>query len=1365
MRLLVSLMCAMVCVSPIILVTGKPYSSKRLSYGESMDWNFGGWTPVGGGGGGSLGSERQLKSHHSLFDSSSFRGSEFASILTPVPSSPSSFQSFPSSASLKHSPSSSSSHSSSSHSLALQHLTPMMTTSRLHQQQRHHLLHQEEDSPESMIMSGKQQQASSSSPTASPSMTRAYRFLDSISNNGHNNNIPASPAAALRNQVPKPYLGPSNQAAPAGHATVHYPSSPLDKESAANLLSDVHPGIKMEAKPLREAQIEAYKVIEQLEAQQEHLNSVSQSGKASLLPSGLPDGQTGGEAQSYSAMHPMPMPGYQVSGGYGKPSLQSMDSYSLMPSRKQTTGKNPFNPYTLLNNLVGSKNYSPQQQQQQQNSESKTIGLPVKEITNDYVTLPVAVETDADKVLTQADIREIEQEVLKAIPETLGSYGDKLPDNLYEQALQIDPSHGSNGPKYETIELPPSVLMHGQQQGRQLYGGNQQQHKQSNPFLNGFMHNVRMPGFISALSPSKAKISDILKPLLRKVRPPLPASPAQQLKEGPTDVPNIPGNAPYAGSHRPENLDVVHFIAHQSGNPQSGGSSGGGGEPVVYHVNQLMRTPPRSFPRGNKNKKRRKNGNNNNVNFPPPQAYQQMHYASQYGNGNDMTSSNNGNTRNQYSSLIPDRTPIPFGPQEQALLHAMTQPLGPQPQNPQSNDQVTYEIVQEPPSAATRPPPLDPYMTGYTARPPIFPPSYGQTFDLPQPQQQQQQYQQQPQAPPQQQQTIMVPPPQSYTRPSSLPPAPVQYQQQEEQLQQQLQQQSYGPQNQQPNHQQSQPNSNNNPYIEVVNLPSGGGGQSVHYNPPPAQYLPPPQEQQQQPEYQIQTNGQQYDQQQQQQQNNYASAQSYENEMKGGSGQQLNGQGVSMEYIDPQPVFSPAALDSYSGHQQQQQQQQSQSGRKEKEVVTLNNYKQTVSSLDPKTLVELIAKQVPSLKDVLTGGGQESGSGYGQQQQQQDSRPKDTSYEIIEMPPKYHSDANEYSPNAGGPPPPSDGGYSMGQSDGSNGGSGGVQQESYFIRHTSEQQDGNNNNNYGNSNPHDAEYAAASSESAEAHPGSHAAHESGKAESGSGPQEDQESHPTALSSLRHQESGSASPSDPLSPSPASNEDDAGEDQDNKYNNEMSDTPTASGPLDRVPDDSRQGAQQQQEPLLIRNTDRYDGLDSLSSSSPSSSSSSSGVKRLKDKKRTPYFGSSSYGQRIRGSESSHSPSYSVSSSSQSSSSSSSSSSEAAAKEPESGSAGEKGVKIKATVEVSKIPVSDFTSILLDQHVTQKSKLAKKSTHNNNNSRQHHHQDDEDTGSDSRSDSDHSRHQDHEVRKSEGEEGEGKKSNGPSDSLSC
>jgi len=920
----------------ILLISGcdaKPYASKRLSYGESLDWNFGGWTPLSEG-----------FPPKSLI--SALNDGDSVSSVVSVPST-SSLSS--SSVSLSSSPSSSSS-STSSTTVSLHHPAAKLVsaTSGVSNDDTARLA----SAPASLSSA-----PSPLSPSASQS-TRAYRYLE------------------FSNPVPRPYFSPpsayrgrgvsgynnnnSNNKSPASRTVINLP--PLPPPNAGNTAK--LPPLKVEPKPLREAQIAAYKVIEQLEAHAEQVLQNANAGKASIIAPASPRGIPPSPAKALK----LPL----------RPALPVYNAYST-PSRPPPSpiGRRPRgNSYAFAT----SPQYTPGPEV------TKTIGLPVKEITKDYITLPVAVETDEGKVLTPADINEIEKEVLRIIPETLGSYADKLPDSVYDNALPLLPQTAV-GPRYKTVELPAIVVPAGPPQSF---------YSQFNSFV------PKMPAFMSAFSPSKGKISDILRPLLRKVRPPSPVSPTQQIKGGPSidsDVPAIPGGAPYAGSHRPENLDVIHLIAHQKT-----------GQPSVYHINQLVRSPSTGLIPGEQGQI----PSLNNLNFPPPQPYQrpnQIMFPSHplvppvsYAEGRPASQQANHFYSNSYSSSnIPSNTG-----------HSSTS---------YQEHSVSYDIVSAG-GSVNSPPPESP--TSYTPRPSST--SYGpgdsslNTYDGLGALRQQQQA-----------------PPKTY-QPS-------------------LQESNYGgdndnyqgPQQQSP----QQPSTESRPqneYIEVVNLPAGGGGQSVEYTPPASYSVPEggpasPSHLPASPSYASSSSSGQY-----QKQN--------ERPLYSGEGQDRNqGQnlytpalppaplnvqhqqgpasqpgGTTIEYIDGghggglqipyQPVFNPSG---------------------DKQVVTLNNYKQTVSTLDPKTLVELIAKQVPSLKEVLSTAVDGS------------SRPsKDSSYEIIEMPPKYHAvDASQPQPQPPAPPQP-------------------PQQpiENYYVNHGD-----NGGNSNANSNSNDPQDYAASTDS------------------------------------------------------------------------------------------------------------------------------------------------------------------------------------------------------------------------------------------------------------------------------------------------
>ncbi|XP_015793093.1 GATA zinc finger domain-containing protein 14 isoform X2 [Tetranychus urticae] len=148
-----------------------------------------------------------------------------------------------------------------------------------------------------------------------------------------------------------------------------------------------------------------------------------------------------------------------------------------------------------------------------------------------YVTVPVAIETDHDKVLTQNDIKDIEKEVLKIIPEVEhGLVEGAVKDGA--RVIELRPEGGSGEKGGRSINRPPITV--------------------TSPSSNG-----RIPGHSSVISgpspiiydnlaanPIKSRISSIFRPLLSKFRQ--------------------PGRSPPAfGGSDPKNLNVIHLIAHQ----------------------------------------------------------------------------------------------------------------------------------------------------------------------------------------------------------------------------------------------------------------------------------------------------------------------------------------------------------------------------------------------------------------------------------------------------------------------------------------------------------------------------------------------------------------------------------------------------------------------------------------------------------------------------------------------------------------------------------------------------------------------------------------------------------------------------------
>lgn len=138
-----------------------------------------------------------------------------------------------------------------------------------------------------------------------------------------------------------------------------------------------------------------------------------------------------------------------------------------------------------------------------------------------YVTVPVAVETDHDKVLTQNDIKDIEKEVLKIIPEVEHS----LVDGAVKEGAKVLEFGTDLDTKSMSVHVksgPPSVPL--------VIAGPSPMIYESSP--------------ASASKPIKSRISSIFRPLLAKFRPPTRMPPAYSQSD-------------------PRNLNIIHLIAHQ----------------------------------------------------------------------------------------------------------------------------------------------------------------------------------------------------------------------------------------------------------------------------------------------------------------------------------------------------------------------------------------------------------------------------------------------------------------------------------------------------------------------------------------------------------------------------------------------------------------------------------------------------------------------------------------------------------------------------------------------------------------------------------------------------------------------------------
>ena len=268
-----------------------------------MDWSFGGWTPLDGGGGGLTGMS-SIAHHPSLTQHFSSSSPSSPSLGLLNSNDPSSVMDSDMIQFLKQVPSSVTP-PPELHGLDPQTQShhPKSQSQQPHQQQSSSIVSQVNDSPSSPLralrfiqqQSPSQQPVGSSSSSASSSSSVSSPPVSSSwpsslqqpvnSNNNHNNvsGILASISSSISSLLSPP--------APA--------SSSLSYAVAPNK-------IRVEPKPLRQAQIEAYRVIEQLESDAEKQKQVLSAQGPTYLPLDIPssseesyNGQ--GQAMSYNA--------------------------------------------------------------------------------------------------------------------------------------------------------------------------------------------------------------------------------------------------------------------------------------------------------------------------------------------------------------------------------------------------------------------------------------------------------------------------------------------------------------------------------------------------------------------------------------------------------------------------------------------------------------------------------------------------------------------------------------------------------------------------------------------------------------------------------------------------------------------------------------------------------------------------------------------------------------------------------------------------------------------------------------------------------------------------------------------------------
>lgn len=370
--------CCCLWLTMVQVLDGKPYAGKRLSYEgvrintccltltvtilctlfPKMDWSFGGWTPLdgGGGGGGGFTGMSSIAHHPSLTQHFSSSSPSLGLLNSNDPSSvmDSDMIQF-----LKQVP------SSVTPPPELHGLDHQTHQSQNHNHHHHHHHHQQHNQPPQSSPSIVSQV--NDSPSSSP---RALRFAQSPQHKLElQHQQQQQPVSSSSPSWPSLLPVNSNNNNVSGNMPS---SSSIQTAPASSSLSYAvaHDGptkIRVEPKPLRQAQIEAYKVIEQLESDSEKQKQILSAQGPTFLPLDIPSSAE----ESYNSQG------------------QAM-SYSVSAPRESRRKSNSG--YSNGNSLsYGS---------QRQTENHQTLAIPVKEIGKDYVTLPVAVETDEDKVST-----------------------------------------------------------------------------------------------------------------------------------------------------------------------------------------------------------------------------------------------------------------------------------------------------------------------------------------------------------------------------------------------------------------------------------------------------------------------------------------------------------------------------------------------------------------------------------------------------------------------------------------------------------------------------------------------------------------------------------------------------------------------------------------------------------------------------------------------------------------------------------------------------------------------------------------------------------------------------------------------------
>ena len=287
---------------------------------------------------------------------------------------------------------------------------------------------------------------SNPNPDPPPFNPRNSAYTKQTNNNQQIDNRPPQQPQTFYGRYSPPSLPPPPPPPPPPplHSPPTLPPGPPYRlnEDHSDEENDVNNGMKVEPKPLHKARQEVYSVIEQMETTGDEEDPPN-FGTTDFRDNEIPDTKVkhdrDGLEKEFELVNVLSTP----------PTPRPTEvpiKYRFFPIPNHKLGQQP-DPKLTHESIVRPR-------EQQSSHDMQTLAIPVKDIGPDYITVPVAVETDHDKILTPDDIRNIEREVLNTIPDSLESFAHDVPESMFKNAMPLIPNSGPNGPRLALMEYP-----------------------------------------------------------------------------------------------------------------------------------------------------------------------------------------------------------------------------------------------------------------------------------------------------------------------------------------------------------------------------------------------------------------------------------------------------------------------------------------------------------------------------------------------------------------------------------------------------------------------------------------------------------------------------------------------------------------------------------------------------------------------------------------------------------------------------------------------------------------------------------------------------------------------------------------------